>query len=152
MFLLSFGFAGLKARRFHPEEKDEMAYPANYKYTKEHEWLKIDGSTGSIGITDYAQNSLGDIVFVELPKVGTEISAGKTFGSVESVKAVSDLFAPVTGTVTEVNEALNNAPEQVNKDANNTWMIKVKLKDAGEAGQLLSSADYEKFVAEEGGH
>ena len=129
-----------------------MAYPANYKYTKEHEWLKIDGSTGSIGITDYAQSSLGDIVFVELPKVGTEISAGKTFGSVESVKAVSDLFAPVTGTVTEVNEALNNAPEQVNQDANNTWMIKVKLKDAGEAGQLLSSADYEKFVAEEGGH
>ena len=129
-----------------------MAYPADYKYTKEHEWLKIDGSTGSIGITDYAQNSLGDIVFVELPKVGTEISAGKTFGSVESVKAVSDLFAPISGTVTEVNEALKDAPEQVNKDANNTWMIKVKLKDAGEAGQLLSSADYEKFVAEEGGH
>ena len=129
-----------------------MVYPANYKYTKEHEWLKIDGSTGSIGITDYAQNSLGDIVFVELPKVGTEISAGKTFGSVESVKAVSDLFAPISGTVSEVNEALKDAPEQVNKDANNTWMIKVKLKDAGEAGQLLSSADYEKFIAEEGGH
>ena len=106
-----------------------MAYPADYKYTKEHEWLKIDGNTGTIGITDYAQNSLGDIVFVELPKVGTEITAGKTFGSVESVKAVSDLFAPVTGTVTEVNEALNTAPEQVNKDANTTWMIKVKLKD-----------------------
>ena len=82
-----------------------MAYPAEYKYTKEHEWLKIDGNTGSIGITDYAQNSLGDIVFVELPKVGTEIAAGKTFGSVESVKAVSDLFSPVSGTVTEVNEA-----------------------------------------------
>ncbi len=129
-----------------------MAYPADYKYTKEHEWLKIDGNTGTIGITDYAQNSLGDIVFVELPKVGTEITAGKTFGSVESVKAVSDLFAPVSGTVTEVNEALNTAPEQVNKDANATWMIKVKLKDPGEAGQLLSAADYEKFVAEEGGH
>jgi len=129
-----------------------MAYPADYKYTKEHEWLKIDGGTGSIGITDYAQNSLGDIVFVELPKVGTEIAAGKTFGSVESVKAVSDLFAPVSGTVTEVNEALNTAPEQVNKDANATWMIKVNLKDAGEAGQLLSAADYEKFIAEEGGH
>ena len=79
-----------------------MAYPADYKYTKEHEWLKIDGNTGVIGITDYAQNSLGDIVFVELPKVGAEISIGKTFGSVESVKAVSDLFAPVSGTVTEV--------------------------------------------------
>ena len=129
-----------------------MAYPADYKYTKEHEWLKVDGSTGTIGITDYAQNQLGDIVFVELPKAGTEIAAGKTFGSVESVKAVSDLFAPVSGTVTEVNEALNNAPEQVNKDANKTWMIKVKLKDAGEAGGLLSAADYEKFIAEEGGH
>ena len=129
-----------------------MAYPADYKYTKEHEWLKIDGSTGTIGITDYAQNSLGDIVFVELPKVGTEITAGKTFGSVESVKAVSDLFAPVSGTVTEINEALNTAPEQVNKDANKAWMIKVTLKDAGEANGLLSSGDYEKFVAEEGGH
>jgi len=129
-----------------------MAYPADYKYTKEHEWLKIDGNTGTIGITDYAQNSLGDIVFVELPKVGTEIAAGKTFGSVESVKAVSDLFAPVSGSVTEVNEALNTAPEQVNKDANKTWMIKVALKDPGEAGGLLSAADYEKFIAEEGGH
>ncbi len=129
-----------------------MAYPADYKYTKEHEWLKVDGKTGTIGITDYAQNSLGDIVFVELPKVGSEIAAGKTFGSVESVKAVSDLFAPVTGTVTEVNEALNTAPEQVNKDANKTWMIKVTLKDPGEANQLLSASDYEKFVAEEGGH
>src|SRR5579862_4323233 len=129
-----------------------MAYPADYKYTKEHEWLKIDGSTGVIGITDYAQNSLGDIVFVELPKVGAEVSAGKTFGSVESVKAVSDLYAPVSGTVTEVNEALNNSPELVNKDANATWMIKVTLKDAGEAGRLLSTADYEKFIAEEGGH
>ena len=129
-----------------------MAYPADYKYTKEHEWLKVDGKTGSIGITDYAQNSLGDIVFVELPKVGQEITAGQTFGSVESVKAVSDLFAPVSGTVTEINEALNTKPEQVNKDANATWMIKITLKDSGEGGQLLSAADYEKFVAEEGGH
>ena len=129
-----------------------MAYPADYKYTKEHEWLKVDGSTGTIGITDYAQNSLGDIVFVELPKVGTEIAAGKTFGSVESVKAVSDLFAPVTGTVTEINDALNTSPEQVNKDAHKAWMIKVTLKNPGEASGLLSSADYEKFVAEEGGH
>jgi len=126
-----------------------MAYPADYKYTKEHEWLKVEGN---VGTTDYAQNSLGDIVFVELPKVGSEIAAGKTFGSVESVKAVSDLFAPVTGTVAEVNEALNTAPEQVNKDANKTWMIKVTLKDAGEANGLLSAADYEKFVAEESGN
>jgi glycine cleavage system H protein len=129
-----------------------MAYPADYKYTKEHEWLKVDGNTGTIGITDYAQNSLGDIVFVELPKVGSEIAAGKTFGSVESVKAVSDLFAPVSGTVTEVNEALNTAPEQVNKDANATWMVKVMLKNPGEASGLLSTADYEKFIAEEGAH
>ncbi len=129
-----------------------MAYPADYKYTKEHEWLKLDGNTGTIGITDYAQNSLGDIVFVELPKVGQEITAGQTFGSVESVKAVSDLFAPISGTVTEVNQALNTKPEQVNKDANATWMIKVTMKDSGETCQLLSAADYEKFVAEEGGH
>jgi len=132
--------------------RNDMPYPADYKYTKEHEWLKIDGNTGVIGITDYAQNSLGDIVFVELPKVGQEITAGQTFGSVESVKAVSDLFAPVSGTVTEVNQALNTTPEQVNKDANATWMIKVTLKDSGEANKLLSAADYEKFVAEEGGH
>ena len=129
-----------------------MAYPADYKYTKEHEWLKLDGNTGTIGITDHAQDSLGDIVFVELPKVGSEITAGKTFGSVESVKAVSDLFAPVTGTVAEVNEALNTSPEQVNKDAHGAWMIKVTLKDPGEANQLLSAADYEKFVATESGH
>jgi len=129
-----------------------MAYPADYKYTKEHEWLNVDGATGTIGITDYAQNSLGDIVFVELPKVGQEITAGQTFGSVESVKAVSDLFAPVSGTVTAVNEALNTKPEQVNKDANKTWMIKITLKDSSETGQLLSAADYEKFIAEEGGH
>ena len=129
-----------------------MAYPADFKYTKEHEWLKLDGNTGTIGITDYAQNSLGDIVFVELPKVGSEITAGQTFGSVESVKAVSDLYAPVTGTVTEINEALNTSPEDVNKDAHAAWMIKVTLKDPSEAGKLLSSADYEKFAAEEGGH
>jgi glycine cleavage system H protein len=129
-----------------------MAYPAEYKYTKEHEWLKVDGSTGTIGITDHAQGSLGDIVFVELPKVGAEIVAGQTFGSVESVKAVSDLYAPVSGTVTEVNVALNNTPEDVNKDAHAAWMIKVTLKDPSEANSLLSAADYEKFASEESGH
>lgn len=126
-----------------------MAYPSEYRYTKEHEWLKVDGSTGTIGITDYAQNSLGDIVFVELPKVGAEIQAGKTFGTVESVKAVSDLYAPVTGTVTEINNELSTAPENVNKDAHAAWMVKVTLKDPSEANQLMSAADYEKFVAEE---
>ena len=126
-----------------------MPYPTDRRYTKEHEWITADGT---IGITNHAQDSLGDIVFVELPKVGSEITAGKTFGSVESVKAVSDLFAPVSGTVTAVNEALNTSPEQVNKDAHGAWMIKVTLKDPSEANQLLSVGDYEKFVAEEDGH
>jgi len=129
-----------------------MAYPADYKYTKEHEWIKADGANATIGITSYAQNSLGDIVFVDLPKVGAEITAGKTFGTVESVKAVSDLYAPTSGTVTEVNGELATAPEKVNKDAHSAWMIKVKLKNLGELNSLLSAADYEKFVAEEGGH
>lgn len=129
-----------------------MAYPADYKYTKEHEWLKVDGDSGTIGITDHAQNSLGDIVYVGLPKVGEEIKAGQTFGSVESVKAVSDLYAPVSGTVTEINEALNATPEDVNKDAHAAWMIKVSLKDPSEVSGLLSAADYEKFANEEGGH
>ena len=129
-----------------------MAYPADYKYTKEHEWIKADGANATIGITSYAQNSLGDIVFVDLPKVGAEITAGKTFGTVESVKAVSDLYAPTSGTVTEVNGELATAPEKVNKDAHSAWMIKVKLKNLGELNSLLSSADYDKFVAEEGGH
>lgn len=126
-----------------------MAFPADFKYTKEHEWIKIEGGTGTIGITDYAQNSLGDIVFVELPKVGAEITLGKSFGTVESVKAVSDLYAPVTGTVTEVNAELATAPEKVNTDAHSAWMVKVSLKDPKEAAGLLSAADYQKFVDEE---
>jgi len=129
-----------------------MPYPADLKYTKEHEWIKVDGSSATIGITDYAQKSLGDIVFVDLPKQGAEITAGKTFGTVESVKAVSDLFAPASGSVTEVNGELATAPEKINKDANTTWMIKVALKNPGELNGLLSAADYEKFVSEEGGH
>jgi glycine cleavage system H protein len=129
-----------------------MGYPAEYRYTKEHEWLKIDGANGTIGITDYAQNSLGDIVFVDLPKVGATVEAHKVFGSVESVKAVSDLYAPVSGTVTAVNETLTPAPEQINTDANATWMIKITLTAPGEADSLLSAADYEKFVSEETGH
>ena len=128
-----------------------MPYPANYKYTKEHEWLKPDGKTATIGITNYAQESLGDIVFVDLPKVGTELTAGKAFGSVESVKAVSDLYAPASGTVTEVNSELATAPENINKDAHGSWMVKITLKNPGDLNSLLSAADYEKFVAEEGG-
>ena len=129
-----------------------MAYPADFKYTKEHEWIKVDGKKATIGITNYAQESLGDIVFVELPKTGAELNAGKTFGSVESVKAVSDLFAPASGTVTEVNGDLATSPEKINKDAHGSWMLKMTLKDPGELSGLLSAADYEKFVSEEGGH
>jgi len=129
-----------------------MAYPANYKYTKEHEWISVEGSKGTVGITDYAQNSLGDIVFVDLPKVGDTLEAGKIFGSVESVKAVSDLYSPVSGTVTAVNEELKEAPEKVNADANSTWMLKLDIKDAAELGGLLSSEEYEAFVKEETGH
>jgi glycine cleavage system H protein len=129
-----------------------MSYPADYKYTKEHEWIKADGKNATVGITTHAQDSLGDIVFVELPKVGSEITAGKTFGTVESVKAVSDLFAPATGTVTEVNGELATAPEMINKDAHSAWLLKMTLKDPNDLNSLLSAADYEKFVAEEGGH
>jgi glycine cleavage system H protein len=129
-----------------------MAYPVDFKYTKEHEWIKVDGKNATIGITNYAQESLGDIVFVELPKTGAELNAGKTFGSVESVKAVSDLFAPASGTVTEVNGDLATSPEKINKDAHGSWMLKMTLKDPGELSGLLSAADYEKFVSEEGGH
>jgi glycine cleavage system H protein len=129
-----------------------MAYPTDRKYTKEHEWIQVNGNSGTIGITDYAQQSLGDIVFVETPKVGVELAPGKTFGTVESVKAVSDLFAPVSGTVTEVNAELATSPEQVNKDAHGAWMVKITLKNPGEVDGLLSSADYDKYVAEEAGH
>ena len=128
-----------------------MPYPTDLKYTKEHEWIKVDGNAAIVGITDYAQESLGDIVFVDLPKVGADVTKGKTFGTVESVKAVSDLYAPISGTVTEVNGDLGTAPEKINKDANNVWMIKVTPKTPSELNDLLSAADYEKFVSEEGG-
>src|ERR1041384_5848958 len=114
-----------------------MPYPADFKYTKEHEWIKADGASATIGITSYAQESLGDIVFVDLPKPGTELSAGKTFGSVESVKAVSDLYAPASGTVTEVNGDLTTAPEKINQDAHGAWMLKMSLKNPGELNALL---------------
>src|SRR5215469_2832027 len=129
-----------------------MSYPESYRYAKSHEWLAMNGETASVGITDYAQDSLGDIVFVELPKVGQQLEAGVTFGSVESVKAVSDLYSPVSGTVTEVNESLNSAPETINSAANETWLIKMTVANADEAKALLSAADYEKFVSEETGH
>ncbi len=134
------------------ERCNDMSYPEKYRYAKSHEWLELNGETGTIGITDYAQNSLGDIVFVELPKVGQALEAGSTFGSVESVKAVSDLYAPISGSVTEINEALNSAPETINTAANETWLIKLTVTNTDEADALLSAADYEKFVAEETGH
>jgi glycine cleavage system H protein len=132
-----------------------MSYPEKYKYAKSHEWLEVVGETGIVGITDYAQDSLGDIVFVELPKVGDALAAHTIFGSVESVKAVSDLYAPVSGTVTEVNDELNSTPEKINSDANETWMFKLELADAAELTTLDSLIDaeaYEAFVSEETGH
>jgi glycine cleavage system H protein len=129
-----------------------MAYPASYRYTREHEWINVDGDEGTVGITDYAQQSLGDIVFVELPKLGSKLEKGKVFGSVESVKAVSDLYSPVTGTVTAVNEELNSAPEKINTDAHSAWILKVKLDDPAELQSLLPVEDYEKYIAEETAH
>ena len=126
-----------------------MAYPANYRYTREHEWIELTGSIGTIGITDYAQNSLGDIVFVDLPKVGDAVEAGKIFGSVESVKAVSDLYSPVSGTVTAVNEELTSAPDKINEAPHETWIIKVELADPAQFNALLDAAAYEAFIAEE---
>jgi glycine cleavage system H protein len=131
------------------EIRTEMAYPATYRYTKEHEWIEAGGKIGKVGITDYAQNTLGDIVFVDLPKVGSSLERGKVFGSVESVKAVSDLYSPVTGTVTEVNEELATAPEKINSDAHGAWLLKVELADEKELSSLLNAVDYEKFVKEE---
>jgi len=126
-----------------------MPYPTEYRYTREHEWISIDGAIGSIGITDYAQNSLGDIVYVDAPKVGDTVTANQSFGSVESVKAVSDLFSPVSGKVTEVNEALKTEPDKINADPHGTWIIKVELSNPAEVGTLLDAAAYEAFIAEE---
>jgi glycine cleavage system H protein len=128
-----------------------MAYPEKYKYTREHEWIDVTGNVGTVGITDYAQNTLGDIVFVESPKVGDKVEKNEAFGSVESVKAVSELYSPVTGTVTAVNEELTSSPEKINTDAHNAWIIKVELSNTAELSELLSAAAYEAFVAEEAG-
>ncbi len=129
-----------------------MAYPANYRYTREHEWISVEGSIGSIGITDYAQNSLGDIVYVDAPKAGDTVTANQTFGSVESVKAVSDLFSPISGTVTEVNESLKTEPDKINAAPHETWIIKVELSVPTELDSLLDAAAYEAFLSEETGH
>ncbi len=128
-----------------------MVSPSELKYTKEHEWVRVDGDTGTIGITDYAQDQLGDIVFVELPAAGVAISAAQKFGEIESVKAVSELFAPVSGEVTEANDGLTDSPESVNDDPyGDGWLIKVRLSDTAELDGLLSADQYEAFIEAEG--
>lgn len=122
-----------------------MAYPADLQYTKDHEWIRVTGDTAEIGITDFAQRQLGDVVYLDLPDVGRTITAGETFGSIESVKAVSDLFAPMTGEVIEVNEALKAHPEAVNTTPHESWMIRIRLT-AGGAGDLLDAAQYEGLL------
>jgi glycine cleavage system H protein len=128
-----------------------MPYPANYRYTREHEWIQLDGNIGTVGITDYAQNSLGDIVYVDVPKVGDPVTAKQTFGSVESVKAVSDLYSPVTGTVTATNDELKTSPDKINEAPHEAWIIKVELSDPAEFEKLLDAAAYEAFISEETG-
>lgn len=124
-------------------------YPENYKYTKEHEWILVEGDTGTIGITDHAQHELGDIVYVDLPKAGTAVEQGKALGSVESVKAVSDIYSPVNGEVIESNADLAAAPEKLNADPHGAaWLVKVKLSDLAEIDGLLSAADYQAYLGE----
>jgi glycine cleavage system H protein len=124
-------------------------YPKDYRYTKEHEWIKMDGAAGTIGITDYAQNELGDVVFVELPKVGAQLKAGQSLGTIESVKAVSEIFTPVSGEVTETNPALVDAPEKINSDPHGSaWLIKIRLSDPKESASLMDATTYEAYVTE----
>jgi glycine cleavage system H protein len=126
-----------------------MAYPANFLYTKQHEWADVKGDVATIGITDYAQHELGDVVFAELPKVGAKVEAGKSFGTVESVKAVSEIYSPVTGEVTEINGTLHDTPETINSDPHGAaWLIKVKLANPAEVKDMMDATAYEAFIAE----
>lgn len=126
-----------------------MAYPTNYRYTDQHEWVDAKGDVATIGITDYAQHELGDVVFVELPKSGTKVATGKSFGTVESVKAVSEIYAPVSGEVTEVNPELHNTPEKINSDPHGgAWLIKVRLSNPAELKTLMDAPAYEAFIAQ----
>jgi glycine cleavage system H protein len=129
-----------------------MSYPQQFRYTREHEWIDVQEGVGTIGITDHAQSTLGDIVFVETPKLGARVEKGKVFGSVESVKAVSDLYSPASGEVSSVNDELGASPEKVNADAHGTWIMRIHLSNPSEVESLLTAADYEKFVSEETGH
>jgi glycine cleavage system H protein len=121
-------------------------YPSHLKYTKDHEWVSVDGDHGTVGITDFAQQQLGDVVYVELPEVGTTLTVGQPFGTIESVKAVSELFAPVSGTVVDVNTALKDRPDAVNSAPHDTWMIKVQLGNPGDVAALLGAAEYEALT------
>jgi glycine cleavage system H protein len=123
-----------------------MAYPAGFKYTKDHEWIELSGDQGKVGITDYAQQQLGDVVYLELPEVGRVVKAGQAFGTIESVKAVSELYAPVSGTVVEINADLKEKPEAVNSDPHGSWMVVLRLSDAVEADSLLDVAQYADLV------
>lgn len=123
-----------------------MAYPSTFKYTKDHEWVDLSGDRGKVGITDYAQQQLGDVVYMELPEVGLKLKKGQSFGTIESVKAVSELYSPVSGDVVEVNTALKSKPEGVNTDPHGSWMIVIKLADAAEASSLLDAAAYADLV------
>ncbi|MFZ5926159.1 MAG: glycine cleavage system protein GcvH [Acidobacteriota bacterium] len=126
-----------------------MSYPENFRYTKEHEWILVEGDTGTVGITDHAQKELGDIVYVDLPKPGTAVEAGKTLGSVESVKAVSDIYSPVSGEVVAVNELLASAPEKLNEDPHGAaWLVRIRLSNPAELDSLLSAADYQAYLGE----
>jgi glycine cleavage system H protein len=126
-----------------------MAYPANYRYTNQHEWVDAKGDVATIGITDYAQHELGDVVFVELPKPGSQVTAGKSFGTVESVKAVSEIYAPVSGEVVEANPDLHNTPETINSDPHGkAWLIKVRLSNPSELKSLMDASAYEAFISE----
>jgi glycine cleavage system H protein len=128
-------------------------YPEDYYYTKDHEWIRVEGETGTVGITDHAQNSLGDVVYVELPAAGASFDAGAAFGSVESVKAVSELYLPVAGEVVESNAALADSPELVNEDPHGKgWMVTIKIGDLGALSGLMRAADYELYAKEEGSH
>src|SRR4051794_522051 len=123
-----------------------MTYPTNLKYTKDHEWIDLSGDRGRVGITDYAQAQLGDVVYVELPEVGAKLKQGQSFGTIESVKAVSELYSPVTGEIVEVNTALKDKPETVNKDPHGSWMVVIRLTEPAEAGALLDAAKYQDLV------
>ena len=123
-----------------------MSYPSDLKYTKEHEWIRVDGTTGAIGITDFAQQQLGDVVYVELPEIGSKMTAGQVFGTIESVKAVSELFAPVSGEVVDTNGSLKDRPDHVNSKPHETWMVKVKMTNSGELASLMDAGAYQALI------